>query len=206
MVNEQFYAVYNNGASLFRADSVGAGTVGVTDKSSITNLGSAVAHPDVAVDGNTAYIAGVVPDKDMSSFTLVARNWSDGTDVAQTFPSLATLGFAKRFVPRPYVPSGTATSGDNPARGLFKPLLVRVRASDTTLRLVGLNALDLLGSNKCELRVAVQKSKLLWETRVLDTFTDCQKVSFDAALDATGKLHVLYGQATGTVGYKVLAP
>ena len=188
LVGSQLVAVYNNSSGLRRAGDNQGGM-------SSSSLGTAIAFPDVAKrDGlTTAYIAGVDAS---NQYTLVARNWDTGQDVPNVLPPISFFNLQTQAAP---------AQGDSPRP--FRPLRVLVDTKDR-LRLVALSGPGQAGGGNCDLYAFVQTAAdaKIWNRHVLVSAAPCSAISFDAALDASDGLHVIYGKQDINVGYAVISP
>lgn len=187
--NGAFLAVYYDKRykQLARAESSGGATLARL-------LGPRVSFPDVAKrdESKTAYIAGVGTD---NQYTLVARNWDSGQDVTNALPPISFFGLQ----------TYTASAQDGDDRP-FRPLRVLVDTHDK-LRLVALSR-EGQATNTCNLYAFVQTAAdaKIWNRHVLVSAAPCSAISFDAALDASDSLHVIYGKQDINVGYAVISP
>ncbi len=162
------------------------------------DVGDAVRYPDVALVGNDVIVAGVASDRiNASTYELASRQWPRPA----TKPDDTKVDMAGLKLQAPSPPKVKMRP--------FKPILVR--SAGDKLRLVALSV-DAsgdasAGAPNCKLHAFVERDRKAgsWsQYPLLDTPVPCSAISFDAALDSDGKLHVLYGAGTADLGYKVL--
>lgn len=171
-------------------------------------LGAGMAFPDVATAAAGAYIGGVSTadvQAGNATFMLEFRALS-GLDLGMRPAEADSVIDLSGLKIKP--PLHNAANAANAARRPYQPLLVR--QSEDALRLI---ALSQRADDGCELLAFVQTKARgnTWEKHTLLPSGECSKVSFDAAVDNKGALHVLFGtgkagtgQAAEPVGYRVI--